>query len=86
MKGVYNIFDLYDKCDLSGISFTTFYAALLVFAQLELVSIIDGETISIRANKNVKKELSMSSIYNKLMLIKHTQKGESDARRSKTNS
>lgn len=85
-KGIYNIFDLYDKCELNGISFSTFYAAVLVFSQLELISIFYGDTISIKANKNVKKELSMSSIYNQLSLIKQTQKGEAEnVKRSKTN-
>lgn len=75
-KGIYNIFDLYDKCDFKGISFSTFYAAVLVFQQLGLVSVVEGETIMLKVNKAEKKELTGSQIYNQLMLIKQTQKGE----------
>ena len=75
-KGIYNIFDLYDKCEFKGISFASFYAALLVFQQLGLVSIIEGEVILVKANKAEKKDLNQSEMYNKLALIKQTQKGE----------
>ena len=85
-KGIYNIFDLYDKCQIAGVSFASFYSALLVFAQLELISIVEGESLLINVNKNVKRELTSSAIYNQLALIKETQKGEADhARKSKTN-
>ena len=83
-KGIYNIFDMFAKCDIKGVSFTTFYLALLVFEQLSLLSVIDGDIISVKINKNIKKELTQSEIYNRVMLIKNTQKGEvDDARKSK---
>ena len=76
VKGTYNLFDLFDKCDIAGVSFATFYSAVLVFGELGLLNIFHGETISIKINKTIKKELNMSSIYNKLALIKQTHKGE----------
>ena len=78
-KPVYNVFDLYDKCDLyNQVSFNTFYLALLVFNQLSLIEIEEGDLIKIKLNKSVKKDLTQSSIYNELALIKNTFKGENE--------
>ena len=78
-KSVYNVFDLYDRCDLyNQVSFNTFYLALLVFNQLSLIEIEEGDLIKIKLNKSVKKDLTQSSIYNELALIKNTFKGENE--------
>lgn len=81
-KTVYNVFDLYDKCALQNISFYTFYTAMLVFNELGLISIINDGNITIKINKIDKRELTESSIYNKLKLIKDTQKGEVENERN----
>ena len=76
-RSIYNVFELYDKCEISNyISFTTFYGALLVFNQLGLITIEFGEQIIIKPLKGVKKELTQSKIYNNLLLLKNTFKGE----------
>ena len=78
-KQIYNVFELYDKCDFTNyISFATFYSALLVFNQLGLISIEQGEQIVIKIIKGVKKELTQSDIYNNLLLLKNTFKGEQE--------
>ncbi len=75
-KSLYNVFDLYDKCDLHNISFFSFYSAMLVFNELGLISVINEGSVTIKVNKGAKSDLLQSKIYNKLKLIKDTQKGE----------
>ena len=75
-KAVYNVFDLYDKCDLHNISFFSFYSAMLVFNELGLISIVNDGCITIKITKGAKSDLTQSRIYNKIKLIKDTQKGE----------
>ena len=82
-KGIYTIFDLYDKCEFKGISFASFYLALQVFEELNLLTIIEDDMLMIKVNKNEKKELTDSSIYNKLLAIKQTQSGEVQSGRNK---
>ena len=83
-KQIYNVFELYDKCDIaSQISFSTFYSAMLVFNQLGLIEIEDADQIIIKVNKTKKKDLTESSIYNKLMLLKNTFKGENENGRNR---
>lgn len=77
-KPVYNVFDLFDKCELQNISFFTFYSAMLVFNELGLISIINDGNVTIKINKGIKRELTESRIYKELKLIKDTQKGEID--------
>jgi len=85
-KGIYNIFDLYNKADLKEVSFATFYCALQVFKQLNLISVEEGLSLIIKVNKGQKKELASSNLYNKLLSIKQTQKGEGEnAKRVNTN-
>ncbi len=76
-KQIYNVFELYDKSDfLNNISFTSFYSALLVFNQLGLITLDYKDQLKIIINKSVKKELTQSSIYKSLSLLKNTFKGE----------
>lgn len=76
-KPIYNIFELYDKCEFeNSISFFSFYSALLVFHELGLITICGEEQIIIKVNKQKKNELTNSKIYNRLALIKETFKGE----------
>ncbi|MBO5022113.1 MAG: single-stranded-DNA-specific exonuclease RecJ [Clostridia bacterium] len=75
-KAVYNVFDLYDKCELSNISFFSFYSAMLVFNELGIISVVNDGNITIKVNKGEKNDLTNSKIYNRLKLIKDTQKGE----------
>lgn len=70
-KSVYNVFDLYDKCDFgNAISFSTFYVALLVFNELKLIKIDEGEQVTITINKDKKSELNLSKIYKQILEIK----------------
>ena len=71
------MFNFYNNLKLSqSISFFTFYAAILVFNEIGFISLVDDEQCIIKVNKNIKKELSSSKIYNKLSTIKDTLKGE----------
>ena len=83
-KEVYNVFDLYDRCDFSGnISFSTFYSALLVFNELGIMEIENDKQVKIKINKTIKSDLNKSKIYNNLLLLKNTFKGENEnARRN----
>lgn len=82
-KAIYNVFELYDKCDFNNrISFSTFYSALLVFNQLKIIDIVDNQQITIKINKG-KKDLKESSIYNNLLLLKETFKGEVENARNR---
>ena len=65
------MFDLYDKCDFGNtISFATFYVALLVFNELRLIKIDEGEQVTITINKDNKSELNLSKIYRQISKIK----------------
>lgn len=78
-KTIYNVFDLYDKCDFNNqISFNTFYLALLVFRELNLIEVEEGELLKIKINKSIKKDLGQSSLYKQIALIKNTFKGENE--------
>lgn len=76
-KSIYNVFDLYEKTNLQmQISFFTFYSAMLVFNELNLINIIDDKDIIIKVNKNIKAELTSSRIFQRISLLKDTIKGE----------
>lgn len=67
----YTIFDLYQQKSRSKISFDTFYVAYLVFKELGLIQVNKDSFLTINQT-NVKKSLSESAIYNKLLLIKNS--------------
>ncbi len=76
-RNIYNVFELYDQCDLlQKVSFTSFYGALLVFNELGLIKIIDNGQIVIELNRKIKKELNLSKTYNKLTILKKAYKGD----------
>ena len=76
-KSIYNVFDLFDKCDFKNqISFNTFYSSLLVFNELGLICIKDNVEFTLKVNKNIKSDLNNSKIYNTLKLLKERYKGE----------
>lgn len=76
-KSIYNVFDLFDKCDFKNqISFNTFYSSLLVFNELGLICIEDNVEFTLKVNKNIKSDLNNSKIYNTLKLLKERYKGE----------
>ncbi len=76
-KNIYNVFDLFDKCDFKNqISFNTFYSSLLVFNELGLICIEDNVEFTLKVNKNIKSDLNNSKIYNTLKLLKERYKGE----------
>ncbi len=78
-KSILNIFDLYDKLDLSQqITFFTFYSALLVFSQLGIISILEDKNFTLKINEKIKSELTKSKIYNSIVLLKDTLKGEAN--------
>ena len=78
-KEIYNVFELYDKCDLNEkVSFNTFYSALLVFNELKIIELACDKQTKIKINKQVKRDLLQSNIYNNLLLIKNTFKGENE--------
>lgn len=76
-KSIYNVFDLYDKTNLQNqISFFTFYCAMLVFKELNFISIVDDTGIVIKVNKNKKADLETSRIFGRINLLKEATKGE----------
>lgn len=76
-KTIYNVFELYDKFELSSkISFSSFYLALLVFNQLGIIKIEDEQQITIYINKKTKQELTQSSVYREFAAFKKMYKGD----------
>ena len=76
-KAIYNVFELYNQCDITeSISFSTFYVSLLVFNELGLIKIIDNGQIVIYIDKKIKRELNSSKVYNKVLTLKKAFKGE----------
>ncbi len=68
----YSLFDIYNQKLKGKVGFDTFYVAFLVFSQLELISVDCDVFMTISQNKNIKKSLTQSSLYNKLLLIKNS--------------
>ncbi len=80
-KQFYNVFDLFDKCDFNNtISFNTFYSALLVFNQLKLIAVEEGNILTLRINKKIKSDLTNSKFYNDLNIIRDASKGDKNER------
>ena len=71
-KGFASIFELYDKINFNNINFSTFYSAVLVFNELELISLVENEQTFIYVNKTSKRQLTESNLYNTLNLLKNT--------------
>lgn len=68
----YSIFDIYQNKMKGKVGFDTFYVAYLVFKELGLISVEKQVFITISQNKNIKKSLTESALYNKLTLLKNT--------------
>ena len=68
----YSIFDLYQSKNLGKVGCDTFYAAFLVFKELGLISVQSDAPFEIVEHTNVKKSLTESQLYNKLLLFKNT--------------
>ena len=73
-KFAYNEFDLYDKLKIeNSVSFTTFFACLCVFEELDLVRIEENGKYVVWANKNKKNPLENSKLFQTLTLLKKSQ-------------
>ncbi len=68
----YSIFDIYQHKMNGKVSFDTFYVAYLVFSELGLIQSQYDVCLNIWQNKNTKKALTESVLYNKLLLIKNS--------------
>ncbi len=80
-KNLFNVFELYDKCDLEpNVSFLTFYTAMLVFNELGLIKILEEDNMKILINKDKKTDLSLSKIYQNILKLKNIVKEEKNAR------
>lgn len=78
-KDIYNVFELYDKCEISQqVSFNTFYSALLIFNELKIIELEKDKQTKLKINKSVKRDLMQSKIYRNLLLLKDTFKGENE--------
>ncbi len=76
-KQILNVFDLYDLTKFTDqISFFTFYVALLVFNELKIICLEEESYCIIKINEGIKADLNNSEIYNKIMMLKETLKGE----------
>ena len=71
-KGFASIFDLYEKINANGINFATFYAAIMVFTQLNIIYMTEAEQTIVHVNKSQKVQLNESKLYNTLNLLKNT--------------
>lgn len=66
-----SVYDLYFDCFRNEeVKFREFYAAYLTFLELGFINITRSEVLRIVVNKNKKKALTDSSLYNKLSLLK----------------
>lgn len=54
------------------VNFDTFYVAYLVFEELGLIEAKFDTFMYIIQNKNIKKSLTESALYNKLLLVKNS--------------
>lgn len=81
-KPIYNVFELYDRFDFENeVSFATFFMALNVFKELGIISIQEvNQQILVKTNSSVKKDLTMSKLYNNAVLIKDTYRGENNVK------
>ncbi len=68
----YSIIDLYKNKIKGGVGFDTFFVAFLVFQELGLINVKNDVLLEISQAKNVKKSLTESKLYNKLMLLKNS--------------
>ncbi len=68
----YSIFDIYQNKMIGKVGFDTFYVAYLVFEELGLIKTECDTFMYISQNKNIKKALTESSLYNKLLLLKNS--------------
>ncbi len=68
----YSIFDIYEQKMRGKVNFDTFYVAYLVFKELGLIQENKDVIFEISEVANVKKSLTESSLYNKLLLIKNS--------------
>lgn len=68
----YSIFECYNNKMKGKVGFDTFYVAYLVFKQLGLLEEQTNTFLEFVPIDNVKKNLTESSLYNKLMLIKNS--------------
>ena len=68
----YSVFDFYQAKLQKQMSFDTFYAAFLVFKELGLIVVESDAPLIVEEQKNEKKMLTESQLYNKLNLLKNT--------------
>ncbi|MGN1201355.1 MAG: DHHA1 domain-containing protein, partial [Candidatus Caccovivens sp.] len=68
----HSIFDIYKQKMKGKVGFDTFYVAYLVFKDLGLIYEEKDMFLYIGQKQNIKKSLTESSLYNKLLLLKNT--------------
>lgn len=68
----YSIFDIFQQKLIGKMGFDSFYVAYLVFEQLGLIKTEYDTFMHISQNKNIKKSLTESALYNKLLLLKNS--------------
>ncbi len=68
----HSIFDVYQQKLKGKVGFDTFYVAYQVFKELGLIIEEKDVFLTIYQNKNVKKSLTQSRLYNKLLLLKNS--------------
>ena len=74
-----SLFDVYNTCFKDkNIKFKDYFAAILTFTQLKLLKIERKELIKLSINKDKKRELTESSIYNSLNLLKNILRSENE--------
>lgn len=68
----YDIFDVYASKLKGKVNFDTFYVAYLVFQELGLIEPICDVFLNVKVKPNIKRNLTESTLYNKLTLLKNT--------------
>ena len=71
-KKYYSPVDFYEDKLKGKVSFDTFYSAYLTFCQLGLIKKVEETYFNFTEVKNIKRPLTNSTLYNKLLLIKNS--------------
>lgn len=74
----YSIFDIFEQKLQGKLSFDTFFSAFLVFRELGFIDVEQDIFLQINEKQNVKKALTESKLYNKLLLMKNSMPKKED--------
>ncbi len=73
-----NIFEIFEESKLPSKEFKNFYSAFLTFQELKFIDVKNQDMLSFSVNQKAKNELTNSSFYNKIRLLKDVSRREND--------